>query len=332
MKRYFAAAGALLLGTSTLALAADVKPLDVSGSDSAAVATDTKVATEAKTIDMSSDKSTLAAKPELDAGTDAKVEFASLDKDLEKLALAETDAKVQTASVDTAAKTDATGMGGPVETDVTATVSLTPQTAAQNYPPCDPGPGDDRCIQLYEDGVRDQLASWNRPTGGLLDNRATTAMGGPFEPVDTSAKPAEADLVSAFKPETDVSAGVGGPFEPVDEAAVKPTEADAQLVSAYKPESADIASGVGGPFEPVDNDATELAMNGDGSIDASAGETAATEAATGALAQSEVTQHSEFTGVGGPVEAQSGYPPCDPGPGDDRCIQLYEAGVSGAGN
>lgn len=38
------------------------------------------------------------------------------------------------------------------------------------------------------------------------------------------------------------------------------------------------------------------------------------------------------TGMGGPVEERTGYPPCDPGPGDDRCIQLYERGVSGAGN
>ena len=29
-------------------------------------------------------------------------------------------------------------------------------------------------------------------------------------------------------------------------------------------------------------------------------------------------------GVGGPTED---YPPCDPGPGDDNCIQLYERGV-----
>lgn len=33
--------------------------------------------------------------------------------------------------------------------------------------------------------------------------------------------------------------------------------------------------------------------------------------------------------VGGPVEQRTGYPPCDPGPGDDSCIQLYERGVTG---
>ena len=35
--------------------------------------------------------------------------------------------------------------------------------------------------------------------------------------------------------------------------------------------------------------------------------------------------------MGGPID-ETGYPPCSPGPGDDRCIQLYEPGVTGAGN
>ena len=78
------------------------------------------------------------------------------------------------------------GMGGPYEEVYgTGTISLTPRAADRNYPPCDPGPGDDNCIQLYERGVRDQLASWNRPTGGLIDGASTTAMGGPFEPADS---------------------------------------------------------------------------------------------------------------------------------------------------
>ena len=328
MKHYFAAAGALLLGTSTIALAADVKPLEASGAESA------KIATDAKTVDAGWDKTALASKPETAVSSDAKVEFAALDKDLAKLASAETDAKFQTASpesdakvltasadtdakvltasadtdvkvetawaetdpkVETAAdgtvKTEATGMGGPLETEVATSASFAPRPADHNYPPCDPGPGDDNCIQLYEEGVRDQLASWNRPTGGLLDAGATTAMGGPFEAADSSA-------TTSSETETHLS-------------------------------STD--HGVGGPLEPVDSGAT-TAMNGDGAIDTSAGETAASEAATGATAQSEVADHGAFTGVGGPVEAQSGYPACEPGPGADRCIQLYEAGVSGAGN
>jgi hypothetical protein len=154
----------------------------------------------------------------------------------------------------------------------------TPQPATTNYPPCSPGPGDDHCIQLYEPGVRAQLANWDRPTGTLAENSATDAVGGPYEPVDTS-----------------LAAEMGG----------APTPTDA---SAY--------TGMGGPEEPV------LAMNGDGAVDAALGETATEEGAADV---------SAYTGTGGPLEevATTSYPPCRPGPGDDRCIQLYERGVTG---
>jgi hypothetical protein len=66
---------------------------------------------------------------------------------------------------------------GPSE-PVMATTS-TPAAAA--YPPCRRGAGDDHCIQLYEPGVRAQLAGWNRSASG-----AESAMGGPYEPVDTT--------------------------------------------------------------------------------------------------------------------------------------------------
>jgi hypothetical protein len=36
--------------------------------------------------------------------------------------------------------------------------------------------------------------------------------------------------------------------------------------------------------------------------------------------------------MGGPVEERTGYPPCRPGRGEDNCIQLYEAGVTGETN
>ncbi len=322
MKHYFAAAGALLLGTSTIALAADVKPLDTNSVETA----DTKVAVDSKSAATGWDKTAIVAKSEVDAGTDAKVELAALDKNFEPLASAET-GKVETASVDTFAaakaetasvdsfatvkaetvdtsdgakwqtasaetvKAESAAMGGPFET-----ASLTPRPATANYPPCDPGPGDDHCIQLYEEGVREQLAGWNRPTGGLLDNSATTAMGGPFEPVESSA--------------------VTHTHSAIHDAAL----------------AGETETGVGGPFEPVEGDATQAAMNGDGSIDALAGETESTEAGSDTFAQAEVDQHGALNGVGGPIESQSGYPACEPGPGDDRCVQLYEAGVSGAGN
>jgi hypothetical protein len=79
------------------------------------------------------------------------------------------------------------GMGGPYEEVYGAGgVSLTPRPADRNFPPCRPGPGDDNCIQLYEPGVREYLASWDRPTGGLQGSE--TAMGGPYEPVDQSSQ------------------------------------------------------------------------------------------------------------------------------------------------
>ena len=146
-----------------------------------------------------------------------------------------------------------TGMGGPIEGS--DTIDLSPRPAASNYPPCDPGPGDDRCIQLYEPGVRARLASWNRSSGGL----GNSAM-----------------------------------------------------------------SAVGGPYEPLDDSSDELAMNNDVASDSAVDATYAED--------EDVARHSEYSGIGGPIEAQSGYPACSPGAGDDSCIQLYEAGVTGAGN
>jgi hypothetical protein len=274
MTRIYVAAGALLLGTSGLALAADTgkTPLAVKamvvGAQSAKMASDwTKADTStfaksASAIDKSSTfekaswdkpaeggaKLALASSSDFSAKShgmkplaDDGTELAALDADLKPLAMAEADM----AAVD---KPEAmTGMGGPLED-----ADLTPRVATENYPPCSPGPGDDRCIQLYEPGVRAQLASWNRPTGGLADNSVTTAMGGPFEPVE------------------------------------------------------------------VDGMETEVATTEEKTVLASA--------------DSDATSHVVHDGVGGPVEAQSGYPPCSPGAGDDRCIQLYEPGVTGAGN
>lgn len=179
-----------------------------------------------------------------------------------------------------------TGMGGPFEDGLAGTADLTPRPAADNYPPCRQGASDDRCIQLYEPGVRAELASWNRETGGLADGSAAAAMGGPYEPVEASWKDETHGLADGKM------TAMGGPYDPVET----------------------IAGAVG------------LAMNGDGVLEGALGEKS-DPADDLALAG-----HSEFAGVGGPIESQSGYPPCSPGAGDDRCIQLYEPGVTGAGN
>lgn len=265
MKRYYLAAGALLLGTSALAWAADKSADPATGTETTAESKlgwwsnlDAKLS-EAGLAEKGAGDKTILAEADATGSSDPAVQT--------KLAMAETgdSAAVQTklAMADSEGKT---GMGGPLEEGgPVSTAELTPRPATTNYPPCDPGPGDDNCIQLYEPGVRAQLASWDQPTGGLADHSATTAMGGPYEPVDDA----------------------------VDETEV----ANASL-------------------------AIHSAMNGDGVVDTASGETAEVELA-------HATAHQ---GVGGPVEAQSGYPPCDPGPGDDRCIQLYEPGVTGAGN
>lgn len=76
-------------------------------------------------------------------------------------------------------------VGGPFEAAEDRPVAV----SSINYPPCDPGPGDDRCIQLYEPGVRQALASWTHETGGLAGSQV--AMGGPFEPAETDVESPE---------------------------------------------------------------------------------------------------------------------------------------------
>lgn len=83
------------------------------------------------------------------------------------------------------------GIGGPYE-GIDAG-DLTSRPAAQNYPACSPGPGDDNCIQLYEQGVRQQLSVWDQPTGGFA-GEAQVAMGGPYEAADDATLTHEAAM------------------------------------------------------------------------------------------------------------------------------------------
>jgi len=182
------------------------------------------------------------------AAAQPKVETAAADDAV----LAKEPAVTKTALVDTdlsAKSGDSLAASGPSE----AVLQQTAVPAAAAYPPCRPGAGDDHCIQLYERGVRAQLAEWNRSASG-----SQTAMGGPYEPVDST-----------------------------------------------------LAGELGGSSTA----STQSAMNGDGVIDAAAGETA--DAAAPATAQ--------YTGMGGPLE-EVDYPPCSRTV-TDRCIQLYERGV-----
>lgn len=69
-------------------------------------------------------------------------------------------------------KEASTGMGGPEE-------------ATTEYPPCSPGPGDDRCIQLYERGVATPTnLALNEQLGPDRAGVGLAAMGGPYEPIE----------------------------------------------------------------------------------------------------------------------------------------------------
>ena len=67
------------------------------------------------------------------------------------------------------------GMGGPDEE--MDEIERAPVT----YRPCRPGPGDDRCIQLYERGVRSAYAAWLREGAEVGKPVGRTAVGGPIE-------------------------------------------------------------------------------------------------------------------------------------------------------
>jgi hypothetical protein len=68
----------------------------------------------------------------------------------------------------------------PDPIDEAAYAEPAPAPAQATYRPCRPGPGDDRCIQLYERGVRAAYARWQREQD---EDRAPTrlAMGGPVD-------------------------------------------------------------------------------------------------------------------------------------------------------
>ena len=187
MKLYFAAAGALLLGTSALAWAPDDatdpawKDAGVKASEQLKLAINDELA-DTKQEPMAWADSALKAEPAAWTEDELAVQPAAawIDEDAAK----PTDKFDKPDDFKPAAKDEpvvATGVGGPLEPNA---LDLTPRPATHNYPPCDPGPGDDNCIQLYEPGVRTALASWNGPTGGLAGNNEATAMGGPYEPVD----------------------------------------------------------------------------------------------------------------------------------------------------
>jgi hypothetical protein len=372
MKRYYAAAGALLLGTSALAWAADM--------DTSAIEP-TKTAIEAKT-GMSWDKtvadaSSLAAKSELLATGDSKIQSTTLDKNLQDFAKAEIESKFQTASFDAkgdAAWSDDSKLATAAfdsKSDLGWSDGDTKlQTASLDKG--DAGLGDSKLQTASMDTKLDSAWTGDRldtawaDTDGKIQtasvDKTETGMGGPLEELT----PASGSIVapSNADPERDARGiavisdpayvppgynGIGGaaggpdegPAESYPACTADVTDNCIQLYergvhasgAAAQTSGTDESAGMGGPYEPVDNDSADLAMNGDGRVDLAMGETSDLAVQTAdSAADAAVAGHADYQGVGGPVEAQSGYPPCSPGPGDDRCIQLYERGVTGAGN
>lgn len=72
-----------------------------------------------------------------------------------------------------AGKGEMDGQGGPFE-------AADADSERTEWPACRPGPGDDRCIQLYERGVSRAYAQWSA-------GRSRMAMGGPEETVTAKA-------------------------------------------------------------------------------------------------------------------------------------------------
>jgi len=77
---------------------------------------------------------------------------------------------------------------------------------------------------------------------------------------------------------------------------------------------------MGGPEEEMASSAKQ-AGDRDSSNAVNVAAVAKETAAPGAVMGAGKVEHA---GVGGPEEATTDYPPCRPGRGDDRCIQLYE--------
>jgi len=250
MKKYVVTAAALMLGTSALAWAPAeeahlgamqagswISEMSAGKTPQTFAAFDAKSAMKAQTAAYDSAPATMT--------DDSKKAFAGLDESLVETAAAEGfkdtadvaagKPAVETASLDGKTETVAagteTGMGGPIE--------------AQGYPACNPGPGDDNCIQLYERGVTQALAGWKGSDSGI-------AMGGPFEPAADGTK----DTPPASDDHAAMGHGSAMPAGTADAAAAKPAatdemSGDAETAVAAKPAATETPAtpGVGGPVE-----------------------------------------------------------------------------------
>jgi hypothetical protein len=161
---------------------------------------------------------------------------------------------------------------------------------ATSYPPCDPGPGDDNCIQLYERGVRASYAQWQQDR---------TGMGGPDE-VDDKAG---ADMSDMSK-EAYWSA-LGGKLD------AGKAEHDVTAANTWGEPGTATHWAINQPVAPI---RVETSF----SEDAELARQYATAEQIRSLSAIEM-QQADYTGMGGPEETDY-YPVCR-SDADDRCIQ-----------
>ena len=113
--------------------------------------------------------------------------------------------------------------------------------ASTSWPACDPGPGDDRCIQLYERGVRGAYAQWSA-------GRQNVAMGGPYEPVSMDKAMVGADPTT--EPTGVRVAKADMAMDHSNMVGASRTAEEMQNASVYGKNDA-AYTGVGGPIEEV---------------------------------------------------------------------------------
>jgi len=190
MKSLSIAAAALLFGTSAFASPPSTEPAAGPGVDKSAMVVGYATARAVATSHAAYWR-TASAEQAWTSG-EASAEKAPAETWHKGDVLAAADPDLDLAVEPDSVDDDMTGMGGPEDADLAeapvtiAQADLTTRPAAENYPACRPGPGDDNCIQLYEPGVSAELAAWTAPTGGLMNDQSATATGGPYEPVDSA--------------------------------------------------------------------------------------------------------------------------------------------------
>jgi hypothetical protein len=297
MKQVYLGAAALLLGTSALALAKSPEP---AFADKDAKAT----AIGAKAFDLAKSKVEVA-KPDAEAA-----------KPLALSAAAKDDVKIEPAA--------ATWWSDDMATSKAPKPGMKIESAVSELS------ANDEAVLLAKKGEGDPDLDLAVKPDEVQPEQVGTGMGGPLEEVDTAAvSPADLTPRPATHNYPPCSPGPG------DDNCIQLYErgVSAQLAS-WTPAA---ETGVGGPYEPVDESvdtSTEITMAGDGKVDGALGEVISDETLA-ASAQGTGAGAGAYTGMGGPLEevtpvkASSDYPPCRPGPGDDRCIQLYERGISG---